>query len=255
MCRSTAGRAHALRAAARRIGMPVAEALALFPRGATDMVAAFSRWADRQMLDRLEAGAARAAQPVAADRIALAISMRFEVLLPWREAVRRGLAVLAMPQNAPLGLRLLYETVDGIWYAAGDQRDRFQLLYKARHPRRDLRRRDALSGSTTARRAAPIPTPFSIAGSPICTALTELRERFEAAAERLPNPLRFFARSAEPRSAARDQPRDVAHLAARPDPASCRRGAAWPAGRRALRASARHRARAGSSSPRRSGAR
>src|SRR6059058_5041155 len=45
---------HALRVAAERIGVPVAEARALFPRGAPDMVAAFSRWADRQMLDRLE---------------------------------------------------------------------------------------------------------------------------------------------------------------------------------------------------------
>src|SRR2546430_1355462 len=46
---------HALRLAAERIGMPVADARALFPRGAIDMVAAVSRWADRQMLDRVEA--------------------------------------------------------------------------------------------------------------------------------------------------------------------------------------------------------
>src|SRR5580700_9611448 len=46
---------HSLRMAARRAGIPLGEAMALFPRGAPDMVAAFSRWADRQMLDRLEA--------------------------------------------------------------------------------------------------------------------------------------------------------------------------------------------------------
>src|SRR2546430_7217977 len=44
---------HALRLAAGRIGVPVGEAMALFPRGASDMVAAFSAWADRRMLDRL----------------------------------------------------------------------------------------------------------------------------------------------------------------------------------------------------------
>src|SRR5690348_16968777 len=44
---------HALRLSARRLGLPIGEATALFPRGAPDMVAAFSRWADRQMLDRL----------------------------------------------------------------------------------------------------------------------------------------------------------------------------------------------------------
>src|SRR5438046_9730720 len=109
---------HALRLAAERIGMPVAEARALFPRGAPDMVAAFSRWADRQMLDRLEV---TPVEPISLSRrVALALRLRFEVLTPWREAVRRGLAVLALPQNAPLGLRLLYETVDGLGYGVGD---------------------------------------------------------------------------------------------------------------------------------------
>ncbi|MGC2415022.1 MAG: hypothetical protein WA459_20275, partial [Stellaceae bacterium] len=46
---------HTLRNAARRIDIPVGEALALFPRGAADMIAAFSRWADYRMLERLEA--------------------------------------------------------------------------------------------------------------------------------------------------------------------------------------------------------
>src|ERR1700730_17770644 len=44
---------HALRLAAGRIGMPVGEAMALFRRGAPDVIAAVSRWADRQLLDPL----------------------------------------------------------------------------------------------------------------------------------------------------------------------------------------------------------
>jgi ubiquinone biosynthesis protein COQ9 len=119
---------HALRLAAERIGIPVAEARALFPRGAVDMVAAFSRWADRQMLDRLEAAPP---EPLSLSRrIARALRVRFELLLPFREAVRRGMSVLAMPQNAPLGLRLLYETVDGIWYAVGDNSTDFSFYTK-----------------------------------------------------------------------------------------------------------------------------
>ena len=47
----------ALRAAARRIGMPADEALAVFPGGTADLVACFSRWADLRMLDRLESEA------------------------------------------------------------------------------------------------------------------------------------------------------------------------------------------------------
>ena len=37
-----------------------------------------------------------------------------------REAVRRGLSLLALPQYAPVATRLLYRTVDAMWYAAGD---------------------------------------------------------------------------------------------------------------------------------------
>jgi ubiquinone biosynthesis protein COQ9 len=118
----------ALRAAARRIGLPPEEALALFAGGAADLVAGFSRWADRRTLDRFEA------LPLdglgTAQRIALAIGMRLDLLEPWREAVRRALAVLALPQNAPLAARLLYETIDAIWYAAGDEATDFSFYTK-----------------------------------------------------------------------------------------------------------------------------
>ena len=48
---------HALRNAARRADIPVGEALALFPRGAPDLIAAFSHWADLQMLEQLQVAA------------------------------------------------------------------------------------------------------------------------------------------------------------------------------------------------------
>jgi ubiquinone biosynthesis protein COQ9 len=117
-----------LRAAARRLGVPVAEALALFPGGAADLVAGFSRWADRHMLDRLEA---LPLDPLRVpERIALAVGVRLEIVEPWREAMRRALTVLALPQHAPLGLRLVYQTVDGIWYAAGDAATDFRFYTK-----------------------------------------------------------------------------------------------------------------------------
>lgn len=118
---------HSLRSAARRAGIPVGEAMALFPRGAPDLIAAFSRWADYEMLERL------AAVPAPANlsrRVALALRLRFEVLMPWREAVRRGLSVLAMPQHAFLGLRLLYDTVDAIWHGVGDASTDFSFYTK-----------------------------------------------------------------------------------------------------------------------------
>ncbi|HEY3911778.1 MAG TPA: COQ9 family protein [Stellaceae bacterium] len=118
----------ALRAAARRLGMPAGEALALFPGGAADLVAGFSRWVNRQMLDRLEASPLD--QLRGSERIALAIGARLEIVEPWREAVRRSLTILSLPQHAPLSMRLLYETVDAVWYAAGDTATDFSFYTK-----------------------------------------------------------------------------------------------------------------------------
>ena len=118
----------ALRAAARRIGMPAGEAVALFPSGSADLVAGFSRWADLRMLDRLET---EALDPLRIpERIALAIATRLEIITPWREAVRRALSVLVLPQHMPLGVRLLHETVDAAWYAVGDRSTDFSFYTK-----------------------------------------------------------------------------------------------------------------------------
>jgi ubiquinone biosynthesis protein COQ9 len=117
-----------LRAAARRIGVPAAEALALFPDGPGDFAACFSRWADRRMLDRFES--LPLDQLRVPERVALAVNTRLDIVEPWREAVRRALTILALPQNAPLAMRLLYETVDGIWYAAGDSATDFSFYTK-----------------------------------------------------------------------------------------------------------------------------
>ena len=118
----------ALRRAAVRAGIPSAEALALFPGGPASLVAEFSRWADRKMLDRLENEALD--DLPTRERIALAIETRLDIVAPWREAVRRAMSTLAMPQHAPLGARLLYETIDGIWYAAGDKATDFSFYTK-----------------------------------------------------------------------------------------------------------------------------
>ena len=118
----------ALRAAARRIGIPAAEALALFPDGPADFAACFSRWADSRMLDRLEA--LPLDEMRVPERVALAVNTRLEIVEPWREAVRRALVILALPQNTLLAMRLLYETIDGIWYAVGDRATDFSFYTK-----------------------------------------------------------------------------------------------------------------------------
>jgi len=45
---------------------------------------------------------------------------RLEIMGPAREAVRRALAILAMPQNVPLALRTGWRSADLMWRIAGD---------------------------------------------------------------------------------------------------------------------------------------
>jgi len=117
----------ALRAAAHRAGFDD-EVDELFPGGARDAVAWFSRWADRLTLETV------AAQPIEdkklSERISLAMRTRLKLLTPHREAVRRGLALLAFPTNLGLGARLLYDTVDALWLAAGDAASDFSFYTK-----------------------------------------------------------------------------------------------------------------------------
>jgi ubiquinone biosynthesis protein COQ9 len=44
--------------------------------------------------------------------------------------MRRALSFLALPQHAALGARLLYRTVDTIWYAVGDRSTDFNFYTK-----------------------------------------------------------------------------------------------------------------------------
>jgi ubiquinone biosynthesis protein COQ9 len=179
----------ALRAAARRIGVPAAEAVALFADGPADFAACFSRWADRRMLDRLESlppGELRVPE-----RVALAVNIRLEIVEPWREAMRRALTILSLPQNVPLAMRLLYETVDGIWYAAGDNATDFSFYTK----------RATLAGIY----AAPLlywledrSPGFADTRAFLDRRLAEVarigqaRRRLQTALDRLPNPLRLL---------------------------------------------------------------
>jgi ubiquinone biosynthesis protein COQ9 len=178
-----------LRAAARRVGMPTAEALALFADGPAEFVACFSRWADRRMLDRLEG------LPVdnlrVAERVALAVNIRLEIVEPWREAVRHALAVLALPQHALLGLRLVYETVNGIWYAAGDSATDFSFYSK----------RATLAGIYTATvlywledRSPGFADTRAFLDRRLADVarIGAARQRLENALDRLPNPFRLL---------------------------------------------------------------
>lgn len=111
--------AAALEAGARDLDADPGMAAVVFPGGGRQACAHFSRWADRAMTRAV--GPDELAGLRMHERIAVLVGARFDALAPHREAVRRGLTLLALPRNAALASRLLYRTVDDVWYAAGDR--------------------------------------------------------------------------------------------------------------------------------------
>jgi ubiquinone biosynthesis protein COQ9 len=85
---------------------------------AAAMTNAYTLRADAQMTDAMVAAGVEAMK--VRDRIRLALRTRLEQAGDDREAVRRALAIMAMPQHAALGARTLWRTADAMWRAAGD---------------------------------------------------------------------------------------------------------------------------------------
>lgn len=109
----------AVRRALERLGRDPGEASLLFPGGAPDMIEAWSTLADCDMAAAAaEAGLESMRLPA---RVRAIILIRLAQNEPHREAIRRALAILALPANVALATRLTMRTVDEIWHAAGDR--------------------------------------------------------------------------------------------------------------------------------------
>lgn len=108
----------ALKLGAEDAGFDADMARREFPGGAAEMIRFWADHGDRQMLERMGEGDAAALS--FAERMKAAIRLRIEINSDYREAVRRTLSYLALPQNAGLGARCTLETVSAIWYAVGD---------------------------------------------------------------------------------------------------------------------------------------
>jgi len=117
-----------LREGARAAGHDAFEVERAFPGGVQDLVEHFSIWADRRMVETLEERDLSILRT--GDRGELAVRLRLTLLEPHKEAVRRLVSYVALPQNAALGVRLLYRTVDEVWYAAGDTATDFNFYTK-----------------------------------------------------------------------------------------------------------------------------
>jgi ubiquinone biosynthesis protein COQ9 len=117
-----------LMAAARDLEIEPALARRLFPRGGDDLLAHLDRWADRRMLERIDAGALAAMRM--RDRIAALVRARLEALGPHREAMRRATAARMLPGNAFTACQNLWRSADLIWASAGDQADDYSYYTK-----------------------------------------------------------------------------------------------------------------------------
>ena len=118
----------ALSGAARQLGLPPGEAERLFPGGPLQILGYLSERSDRRTVEEMDNAGVGALKM--RDRVKLAVRIRLERHAGEREAVRRAIGLLSLPFNAPLAARLLYRTVDALWYAAGDTSTDFSFYTK-----------------------------------------------------------------------------------------------------------------------------
>ena len=105
-------------AAADAAGVDRDVAKVAFPGGAVDMITDWFEAIDRAMLEKLPAETL-ATMKIRAKITAL-VEARLVAIGPNREALRRALAILAMPQNLVRGAKLGWHAADLMWRAAGD---------------------------------------------------------------------------------------------------------------------------------------
>ena len=107
----------AVDSAARVLGAHPDVAALLFETR-TDMIDAWFASIDDDMRSAFTADTLAAMKMRA--RITSLVEARIAIVAPHREALRRALTILAMPQNLPRAARLGWRAADAMWRAAGD---------------------------------------------------------------------------------------------------------------------------------------
>jgi len=108
----------AVDSAASRLGIEPLQARLAMPNDQAGMIDVYIQEVDRA----LEAyfTPERLAGMKIREKVRGLVWRRLEVMGPAREAIRRALAILAMPQNLALALRISWRTADVMWRIAGD---------------------------------------------------------------------------------------------------------------------------------------
>jgi ubiquinone biosynthesis protein COQ9 len=108
----------AVREAARAQAIDPDAAAYAFSGGAMAMIAAWIGGIDAEMATALPAQ--RLAAMKIRERIGALVLFRLEAAAAHKESLRRALAIMAMPQNAPRALALGWSSADLMWRLAGD---------------------------------------------------------------------------------------------------------------------------------------
>ena len=108
----------AIDAAAGQLGLDPVQARLAMPKTQAGMIDVYIQEVDRGL--EVQFTPERLAGMKIREKIHALVWRRLEIMGPAREAVRRALAILAMPQNVPLGLRIGWRSADLMWRIAGD---------------------------------------------------------------------------------------------------------------------------------------
>jgi ubiquinone biosynthesis protein COQ9 len=113
----------AVDSAAAQLGVDAAQARLAIPKTQAGMIDVYIQEVDHA----LEAyfTPERLAGLKIREKIRALVWRRLEIMSPAREAVRRALAILAMPQNLPQALRISWRSADTVWRIAGDTSTEF----------------------------------------------------------------------------------------------------------------------------------
>ena len=114
-------------AACRETDISETKARLFCPRGALDLAVAFHKWGDDQF--EISFKKKRISKLKVREKIKKAVELRIK-LASDKEAVRRGVALFALPIYAFEGSRLIWDTADLIWELIGDNSEDYNWYSK-----------------------------------------------------------------------------------------------------------------------------
>ena len=108
----------AVESAAAELGIDRDQARLAMPKDAPGLIDAYIQSVDAAMAEAFPPK--RIAKMKIREKIRALVWFRIETMTEAREAIRRALAILAMPQNAPRAAKIGWRSADAMWRLAGD---------------------------------------------------------------------------------------------------------------------------------------